>query len=738
MKLVVVESPNKCEKIRSYLGPGYEVVATVGHFRDLPDDELGVDLASFEPLYVVTEGKKAVLAKLKAKAAAASEVLLATDADREGEAIAWHVAQALRLRSAKRIRFTEITAAALQKAVAAARSIDQHLVDAQQARRVLDRLVGFQVSPLLRPLGSNHSAGRVQSATLHLVVLREKEREAFKATPYWLLSARYAQGFKAHLARRNEQGEVTEAKLRTEEEARAAVAAAAGPHVVRDVKTEPVERRPKPPFTTSTLQQAASVALGLRPERTMALAQALFEKGLITYHRTDSVALSPEAVELARAFISRDFPAGLPASPPVYRSKASAQEAHEAIRPTALEPHRPPDLDAAELQLYELVRRRFLASQCKPATASRTVVAIASGDTWWRAVGEVPLFPGFLHYAAADEDKDETQETPATLPAMRTGEVLQVLGIDVARKETTPPPRFTQATLIKEMERSGSGRPSTYAATVKTLFERDYLEEQKKSVVPTGRGRLVDEVLERAFGTLVSASYTAELEQQLDEVAAGKRRWKDELRTWYRDFEPLLARAASAIATAAAAHPELSAEAGAPKGTGKPCPRCSSELLLRPGKKGAFLSCSAYPSCTYTADPSVKASTRPCPRCASPMEELQGKLGLYARCPRKECGATEDLSPLSDVKCPACSSPMRNKGAFFGCSRYPACKTTLDAKALAKAQKAGKTCPSCSRPMLERKSAKGRFWGCSGYPACRHLEPIASKSSTHSRSRARS
>lgn len=725
MKLVVVESPNKCEKIRKYLGPGYEVAATVGHFRDLPEDELGVDVATFDPVYVVADSKRAVLSKLRAKAASADEVLLGTDADREGEAIAWHVAQVLRLRGPKRIRFSEITEAALKKAVAGAGPLDQDLVDAQQGRRVIDRLVGYQVSPLLRPLGSNHSAGRVQSATLHLVVLREKEREAFKAAPYWTLTARYGNGFAAEYATNNEKGELADARLKSEADARRVVDAARGLHLVEDVKTAPIERKPKPPFTTSTLQQAASIALGMRPDRTMHLAQSLFENGAITYHRTDSIALSPDAVAMARAFIARDFPAGLPDVPPVYRSKASAQEAHEAIRPTALDAECPDGVAGDELRLYDLIRRRFLASQCKPAVFARTVVAIRSGDTWWRGVGEVQQFAGFLHYLARDEDSEDKDDAAKELPRVRIGETLSLLGIDVKRKETTPPPRFTQASLIKEMERRGIGRPSTYAATLKTLFERDYIAEQKKSVYPTARGRLVDHVLERAFGTLVDASYTADMEQRLDEVASGARRWKDELRSWYAGFAPLLEKAAPIIEAAARACPELAAAAAAPAATGKQCPRCAAEVLLRQGKKGAFLACSSYPRCDYAANPSATPLARPCSKCGGVLEQLDGRFGCFARCTRKECGATEDLSPLSEVQCPTCAAPMRNKGAFYGCSRYPACKGTIDVKGLAMAQKAGKTCPKCSKPMLERKGAKGKFWGCVGFPACRHVESIA-------------
>jgi DNA topoisomerase-1 len=731
VKLVIVESPNKTKKIAHYLGSDYEVLATAGHFRDLPEKELGVDLGSFDPHYVVHDDKKALLARIRQKATSASEVFLATDADREGEAISWHLAQALGLRNARRIRFQEITEKALRKAVSEAGPVDQKLVDAQQARRVLDRLVGYQVSPLLSVFGRHHSAGRVQSATLHLIVLREQEREAFRAQPYWTLAARYSNGLVAKAATLNDKGELVEVRFPSEQAAQAVIARAKGPHRVAQLETKPVERKPKPPFTTSTLQQAASVALRFKPDKTMRLAQTLFEGGHISYHRTDSVNLSEDAVAMARDFISKDYPEALPPAPPRYKGKDSAQEAHEAIRPTALDASTA-ELAGEERALYELIRARFLASQCKPAVLDQTTVTIESGDTSWRARGAVIRFPSFLRYLEQDEDAEAKKGEPPEpkLPPLTVGQVLELLGIDLKRQETKPPPRYTQASLISAMEKSGIGRPSTYAATVKTLFEREYIAEEKQFVYPTARGRLVDEVLCKAFGSLVETSYTADLELRLDQIAEGTRRWKDELRSWYGPFAQQLAHAPAVFASEARARPALAEGAPElPKPTGKKCPKCAAELMLRTGSKGAFLACSGYPKCSYTADPNAQASKLACPKCSGPMEELDGKFGRYARCLDRECGGKADLSPTADEKCPLCSGPMRDKGEFLSCAKYPGCRGSINKKALSKAKKAGKTCPKCGRLLMERKSQRGPFLGCSGYPACRYLEEKERKAS---------
>jgi DNA topoisomerase I len=697
MKLLIIESPNKIKKLKALLGSDYEILATQGHFRDLPERELGVALPGFVPTYVVNDNKRAQLARIRARAAAASEVFLATDADREGEAIAWHLQEECHFRNPKRIRFQEITKAALDKALAGAGAIDQHLVDAQQARRVLDRLVGYKVSPLLAPLGSNHSAGRVQSAALHIVVLRELERERFVSRPYWHLSATYSNGLVAKYAEPNDRGVLAEKQLDSVERAREfAAAAAAATHQVEALETKAVEQKPKPPFITSTLQQAASAVLGFKPVRAMKLAQELFEAGLITYHRSDSVALSAEAVELARAFIARNYPDALPREPVVFRSKAAAQEAHEAIRPTSLADDVAGELAADARSLYELIRSRFIGCQCKPAVLAQTTVTVRAGVTHWIARGTVIGFPSFLRYVSRDEESHDDKADPQ-LPALKRGQQLELKGTAIAAKKTEPPPRYTQATLIRALEGHGIGRPSTFASTLSLLLDaREYLAEQKKAVYPTPRGRAVDQVLGKAFPSLLRLEYTAQLEARLDEIARGRGRWKDELQAWYTPFALQLAGAPALVSAEVALLDRSALNPNAPTRTGRICPRCSAELLLRKNARGEYFACSAYPSCTFTADPAAKPSTRRCPLCTGAMEELVGKYGPYARClKRPACSGTIDLSPAprasssttspAGVRCTACGSPMAvrrgPKGSFLGCSSYPNCKQTAQLKA---------------------------------------------------------
>lgn len=765
MKLVIVESPNKKATIKKYLGEGYEVLATAGHFRDLPKKDLGVDLVTFTPTYEVNEDKASFLAGIRKAAKDADTVYLASDADREGEAIAWHLVDELKLKKAQRIRFTEITPKALAAAVAAAGPVDQNLVDAQQARRVIDRLVGYQVSPLLAPFGRNHSAGRVQSATLHLVVTRELEREAHVATPYWTLTAKYANGLSAKYAPAKVEGD-EDTRIQSEEEAQAILARAKGPHLVTAIDTKPTERKPKAPFTTSSLQQAASVALRLKPDATMELAQKLFEGGFISYHRSDSVAVSDDAAAMARTYLERVFPEAVPAERPTYKSKSSAQGAHECIRPTSLEHDVPEGLAGDELKLYQLIRSRFVASQCKPATLSSTTITITSGDTLWCARGTTVVFESFLRFLATDEDSSSTAAADAPepkLPAVAQHQVLELTTIESKRQETKPPPRYTEATLVKAMESSGIGRPSTFANTINVLFVREYLADEKGFVIPTERGRLIDSVLTAAFPALVAAEYTARLEETLDDVAEGKRPWRAELGAWYSPWEKQLSAAAPLFAAEAAKRPELAAT-DAPKPTGKPCPLCAKELFLRQGKKGPFLSCSGYPSCNYAADPSAKVSDRKCPKCSSPMNELDGKFGPYARCAKRECGHIVDLKPVkvsekrcpkcsgemheregkfgpyarcikegcdglvdlkppTSEKCPVCDGTMVDKGDFLSCTSYPTCKGSWDKKRLAEAKKNNRKCPSCkTRLLVTKKGPKGTFISCSGYPVCKHIE----------------
>ncbi len=775
MKLVVLESPNKVEKVSHYLGAGYKVLATAGHFRDLPDDAMGVDTKTWTPTFTINPKKKDLVDRIKAAAAGAEEVLLASDADREGEAISWHLAQVLGLKKPMRLKYTEITEKALKEAITRLVPLDQNLADAQLCRRIQDRLIGYEVSPKLTPyFGKGASAGRVQSATLHLVVAREIEREQFKPVPYWTLASKYQNGLVARYASLNDKGELVDTRLTTSAEAEAiATRARAATHTVSSVATKPVERKPKAPFTTSTLQQAASSQLGFKPDQTMKLAQALFERGAISYHRTDSVALSEDAITLARDFITADYPKALPAQPVRYKVKGDAQGAHEAIRPTSLDPATVAELQGDEAALYDLIRRRFLACQSKPAVFDQTTVTITAGDTIWRAVGAVVQFDGFLHYLTDSEDQEDNADEPR-LPRVANGEVLSLADITVAAKTTKPPPRFTQATLVREMERTGIGRPSTYATTVTTLFDRTYIAEEKKDLYPTPRGRGVDTFLARGLPELLDTDLTAQMEARLDAIADGQARLKPELQAWWSTFEPKLRMAPQAFEAEAKNHPALAAEAAARLGTptdkvcpqcqkplllrtrkdakgqflscsgypvcnyaanpaarsaGKPCPRCGKDLNVLPRKSGdgEYLACSGYPACDYKADATAKAYEKPCPKCSGPMEQVANKAGVpYARCVKKDCGGLIDLAPAVAETCPVCASSMTDKGDFLSCTKYPACKGSYDKKGLAKSRKNNWTCPKCAKPLMERKSAKGAFLGCSAYPVCKHITPLPS------------
>ncbi|HRZ89717.1 MAG TPA: type I DNA topoisomerase, partial [Spirochaetia bacterium] len=549
MKLVIVESPNKCKKIGQYLGSDFRVVATVGHFRDLPARELAVDLATMLPTYEVDRKKVDVVKRLKAEAAKAADVLIATDPDREGEAIGWHAAQVLGLEAPKRIEFHEITKAALEKAVARPRAIDQALVDAQQARRVLDRLVGYKVSPLLQPLKKGLSAGRVQTATLHLVCQREQERLAFKAEPFWVLKVTYENGLVSELA--EESGKPRRPRDPSQLDA-LLEASKKSPHLVTKLERKEVEKRPPAPFTTSTLQQVASARLEMVPAKAMKVAQELFERGHISYHRTDSVALTPDAVTLARLWITKHLPGSLPSTPPVYKSKAGAQEAHEAIRPTSLT--HPEGLTEDQKKLFDLIRARFLASQMKPAKLARTLVltqapakdsapggGAATAPLVFAARGTEVLEPHWLTLDQDDRDdspadhgkggkgkKDASEDDleEQKLPEVHEGQPLEVKEAGSQKRETKPQARFTEAGLVKEMEKLGIGRPSTYAATIDTLHRRGYVKRERKALAPTELGLQVDELMLHGLPDLTSHEYTAGMELELDGIADGKRAWQ--------------------------------------------------------------------------------------------------------------------------------------------------------------------------------------------------------------------
>ncbi len=724
-QLIIVESPAKVKTIKKFLGPQYVVQASVGHVRDLPSSTLGVDEANdFAPHYEVIENKKNVVNELRSAAARADTVFLAPDPDREGEAIAWHVAELIRdkAKNIKRIQFNEITSRAVKEALEHPRELNAALFDAQQARRVLDRLVGYKISPLLwKTIKRGISAGRVQSVALRLIVDRETEREAFKPEEYWLfkalLSAAAPPPFKAELARINGK----KAAIANREAADALEAAIRGkPFVVESVEEKERERAPQPPFITSTLQQAANQRLSYTAKRTMNIAQRLYEgvelgdKGLtalITYMRTDSTRIADEARKAARDFISDTFGKEyLPKKARIYKAKGGAQDAHEAVRPVdvgitpeMVRPHLPPD----QYNLYRLIWSRFVASQMAGARFHDTVATIVCAHTQWRAKGERLLFPGFL--AAWPRGREEAD---AELPPLQAGQTLTLNRLEKEQKFTQPPARYSEASLVRELEELGIGRPSTYAAIISTLQDRDYVHLAERHFVPTDLGRVVCSQLTEHFARLMDVGFTAQMEEGLDKVAEGSENWVNLLRAFAADFNPTLDAAAKNM---------RSLKGGMP--TDLPCPDCGKPLLIKFGKAGAFLACSGYPECRYTSnfarteDGRVQAvaSEKPqyekvgqCPRCGKDLVIKKSRTGSrFIACTGYP--ACDYAAPFSTgVPCPRCGkgnlvekSSKRGK-LFYSCDQYPQCDFALWDKPVPG------PCPRCDSPYLvEKKSRDG-------------------------------
>ena len=617
MKLVVVESPAKAKTIEKYLGPGHKVLASFGHVRDLPPKDGSVDPDDgFAMLWQVSPDRSRQMKAIADEAKNAESLILATDPDREGEAISWHVQEVLRQKKAlpakvERVTFNAITNAAVTEAMKNPRSLDESLIDAYRARRALDYLVGFTLSPILwRKLPGAKSAGRVQSVALRLIVDREREIELFRAKEYWQVSATFeadGQSFTARLAQFDGR-KIDRLTIGTRAEADSVkTAVEAGHFTVSSVDTKPFAKNPPPPFTTSTLQQEAARKLGFSASHTMRVAQGLYESGLITYMRTDGIDMAPEAVSAARRAIANRYDAGyVPDRPRQYTSKIkNAQEAHEAIRPTDFDRARGGSEDSA--RLYELVYNRALASQMASARLERTTVELTdgAGRVTLRATGQVVLFPGFM--ALYDEGKDEKEdEEGGRMPALRDGDAPARTGVDASQHFTQPPPRYSEASLVKKMEELGIGRPSTYASTLQTLKDRDYVRTDKNRFFPEESGRLVTAFLERFFERYVNFDYTAELEEELDDVSGGRLDWQQLLEDFWRDFKPkageVMERKPSEITV------EID-EFLAPwlfpdKDDGSDprlCPQCGNGRLgLRGGKFGAFIACSNYPECKYT------------------------------------------------------------------------------------------------------------------------------------------
>ncbi len=760
--IVIVESPSKAKTITKYLGPGYDVLASLGHIKDLPKRDLGVDIENrFEPTYTVIPGKEKVLAQLKKSAQKAKAIYLAADPDREGEAICKHLADELSDGTAKpvqRVMFNEITKRGVQEGFAHPTQIDQALVDAQQARRVLDRLVGYQISPLLWDrVRRGISAGRVQTVALRLVVEREREVRAFVKREYWTLDAHLSAGkppyFDARLTRRlqadgtPEKDELAVADGETAEKLRAALESAR--YQVASVQTRERRRNPPPPFITSKLQQDAGRKLRFSVKRTMMLAQRLYEgielgseglTGLITYMRTDSTRVSGDALEEVRDYLRQNFGQEyLPEKPNFHASKKGAQDAHEAIRPTSAT--RDPEsvrkyLGEDEYKVYKLIWQRFLASQMPAAVFDQTTVEIhattPAGEGYQlRVTGSVPKFDGFLKVYDESKDKadDDDEALKHKLPALTKGQTLKLLALKPEQHFTEPPPRYTEAALVKELEEKGIGRPSTYATILSTIQDRGYVTKTGGKFMPSELGFVVNDLLIENFQEIFDTAYTARLEEKLDDIEEGRERWTDTLSEFYQKFSRSL--------TYAEKHMTDIKRMERP--TELSCDKCGKPMVIRWGKHGSFLGCTGYPECNYTRELTVdlpdlenaeltdQNQDEYCDNCGRPMVLKRGRFGQFLACSGyPDCKTTKRLDASGqkqpdvalEEKCPQCGRNLVVKhgrfGEFTSCSGYPECKYI-------KQNFVGVKCPECKiGELVEKRGRRGRsFYGCNQYPKCK-------------------
>jgi DNA topoisomerase I len=697
-KLVIVESPAKARTLMKFLGKGFDVKACGGHIRDLPKKSIGVKIdKDFAPTYKIIKGKEKGIKELKAAAAKAEMIFLAPDPDREGEAIAWHLKYLLgKEGKTKRIEFHEITKDAVTNAVNNPREIDLPRVNAQQARRILDRIVGYKLSPLLwKKVRKGLSAGRVQSVAVRLICEREAAIKAFKFQEYWDIIANLSNDEKSEFTakliakdneplgvRPKEKGKI----ISSEAEAKKIIQELDGAqYKISKINRKEQKRNAAPPFITSTLQQEASRKLGFSAKKTMVIAQKLYEGvdlqgegrvGLITYMRTDSVRIANEAENEVRKYIGETFGKEfLPENPLRYKKKKQAQDAHEAIRPTSSFRH--PDkvkegLEPDGLKLYDLIWKRFIACQMNPAVFDQTSIDIMANDYKFRATGSVLKFEGFIKVYLEDEDDDgEEKEKVGTLPLLEEGLILNLLAIKPGQHFTQPPPRFTEASLVKELEKKGIGRPSTYAPIISTIQDRGYIEKEGKALKPIEIGETVNRLLVKHFPKILDYEFTAHLEDNLDDIVASKKDWVEVLKEFYGPF-------AEALAEADVKMEKVKKEIK----TDELCPDCGKPLVIRQGRYGDFIACSTYPKCKFTKN--IK----------------------------------EEEIPEGSEKCDKCGKPMALKhsryGTFLACTGYPECKTI---KSVLK--KIGANCPKCGGEIVERRTRRRKiFYGCANYPKC--------------------
>ena len=760
--LVIVESPAKAKTINKYLGKDYVVKASLGHIKDLPKRDLAVDVdRDFEPHYEVIEGKKKLIAELKATAKKVDEIYLAADPDREGEAICYHLQEELQDKKGVtkifRVMFNEITKKAVLKAFETPTQVNKNLVDAQQARRVLDRLVGYKISPLLwDKVRRGLSAGRVQTVALRVIVEREREIRAFLKKEYWTvdadLLARKNPVLVARLIRANDETlelgnqAVTDALVADLEGAR---------YTVKSVGTREKKRNPVAPFITSTLQQESARKLRFSVKRTMILAQRLYEGieigkegavGLITYMRTDSTRVGDDAIGDVRHYIGERYGAGfLPPGPNIYKGKKDAQDAHEAVRPTSMA-YSPEVVEKYlaedEMKLYRLVWNRFVASQMMPALFDQTTIdATAKGkngvEYTFRATGSVPKFDGYLkvYQEGKDQADEEDEELKHRLPAVAEGELLRFKALKPEQHFTEPPPRYNEATLVKRLEFDGVGRPSTYASILSTIQEREYVRKEGGRFTPTELGIIVTGLLLESFDDIFEVKYTARMEEELDEIEEGKLDWRVAMAEFYERFDKDLKHAEEHMTDIKRME----------EPTGEMCGKCGKPLVLKWGKHGKFIACTGYPECTYTREPdstdvevAEQGEEEYCENCGRPMVLKKGRFGTFLACSgypdcktTKQIGGTQKKDQPLDEKCPQCQSNLVMKygrfGEFTACSNYPTCKYV-------KQKTIGVKCPECSEgEIIERRSKKGKtFYGCNRYPDCTFVawgKPVPEKCS---------
>jgi len=774
--LIIVESPTKVKTIKKYLGPDFDVRASMGHVKDLPKSTLGIDVQNdFEPTYQVIETKKKLIAELKKAAKNVKNIYLAPDPDREGEAIAWHVADEIATKGqlVRRVLFNDLTKNTILEAISRPLDLDFNKYEAQQTRRILDRLVGYQISPLLwEKVKRGLSAGRVQSVAVRIICDREAEISKFVPEEYWNITASLEgsnpppfearliriDGKKAKVVNEAQSAELVETLIIT-------------PFIVSKVEKKEMKRSASPPFTTSKLQQEASRKLGFSAKKTMGVAQKLYEGielgkegsvGLITYMRTDSVRIAEEALTDARTYIRENYdPDYLPAKPRVFKNAGTAQDAHEAIRPSSMA-YKPQDikshLNNDQFRLYQLIWNRFMASQMNPAVFDQTTIDIAAGRCIFRAQGSVMTFPGFtIVYTEGKEDNGngsgEEGEFGRILPALKDSEILKLLTLKPEQKFTQPPPRFTEATLVRELEENGIGRPSTYAAILSTIQDRKYVHLEKQRFHPTDLGTLVTDLLVKNFPRELDVAFTASLENMLDRIEEGKMKRLDTLNEFYIPFAADLKKAKA----------EMRDVKRQETPTDISCEKCGSPMVIKWGRNGEFLACSNYPACkntrNFTRDDSGKVlPSEPqkvetdvtCEKCGRPMTVKQGRFGPFLGCSGyPECknivnvrkdengDLTAVKQEVSDEICDKCGLPMLIKkgkfGPFLGCSGYPECKNIVKT-----GRGAGGTanppapeltdtlCDKCNRPMVIKRGRFGPFLGCSGYPECKNIMKIKS------------